>query len=102
VGEGVYLFCNPGNLKNELIPVGGNLAHDRKRLTIKASVDGCRTWPYSRVIEPGPLGYSDLAQAPDGAILCVYECDMIERMTDTRSLTVARFGLDWVLGAEDL
>jgi hypothetical protein len=25
---------------------------------------------------------------------------MLERMTDTRSLTVARFDLDWVMGAD--
>ena len=81
-----------------LIAAGGSLAHDRKRLTVKVSVDECRTWPYARVIEPGPSGYSDLAEAPDGAILCIYECGMIERMTDTRSLTVARFGLDWAMG----
>jgi sialidase-1 len=99
-GESVYLFANPDNLENELIPAGGNLAHDRKRLAVKASLDGCRTWPYSRVIEPGPSGYSDLAEAPDGTILCIYECGMIERMTDTRSLAVARFGLDWVIGAD--
>jgi sialidase-1 len=99
-GESVYLFANPDNLENELTPAGGNLAHDRKRLTVKMSVDECRTWPYARVIEPGPSGYSDLAETPDGAILCIYECGMIERMTDTRSLTVARFDLDWVMGAD--
>jgi sialidase-1 len=99
-GESVFLFCNPDNLENELIPPGGNLAHDRKRVTVKMSVDQCQTWPVSRVIEPGPSGYSDLAQAPDGSILCIYECGMLERMTDTRSLVVARFGLDWVMGAD--
>ncbi len=99
-GESIYLFANPDNLENELTPAGGNLAHDRKRLTVKVSVDECRTWPYARVIEPGPSGYSDLTETPDGAILCIYECGMIERMTDTRSLTVARFGLDWVMGEE--
>jgi sialidase-1 len=99
-GESVYLFANPDNLENELTPAGGNLAHDRKRLTVKMSADECRTWPYARVIEPGPSGYSDLAETPDAAILCIYECGMLERMTDTRSLTVARFDLDWVMGAD--
>jgi sialidase-1 len=99
-GQSVYLFANPDNLENELIPAGGNLAHDRKRLAVKASVDECRTWPWSRVIEPGPSGYSDLAEAPDGTILCIYECGMLERMTDTRSLTVARFALGWVMEGE--
>ena len=87
-------------MENELITPGGNLAHDRKRVTVKASVDECQTWPWSRVIEPGPSGYSDLAQAPDGSILCIYECGMLERMTDTRLLTVARFSLDWVMGED--
>jgi hypothetical protein len=54
------------------------------------------------VLEAGPAGYSDLTQAPDGSVLCAYECGMIERMTDTRSITVARFDLAWVTrGVED-
>jgi sialidase-1 len=97
-GGGRILFANPDNLENELIPAGGNLAHDRKRLTVKMSADDCRTWPWSRVLEAGPSGYSDLAELPDGSVLCIYECGMIERMTDTRSLTVARFDGKWLMG----
>jgi sialidase-1 len=93
------LFANPDNLENELIPRGGNLAHDRKRLAVKLSADDCGTWRVSRVLEPGPSGYSDLAQAPGGAILCIYECGMIDRMTDTASVTVARFDLAWLTGS---
>ena len=48
------------------------------------------------MLEPGPSGYSDLAQAQDGALLCIYEDGMLERMTDTRYVTVARFDLEWV------
>jgi sialidase-1 len=92
------LFVNPDNLENELISAGGNLAHDRKRLTVKLSGDDCGTWRVSRVLEPGPSGYSDLAQAMDGTILCIYECGMIDRMTDTANVTVARFDLRWVTG----
>ena len=51
---GHILFVNPDNLENELIPPGGNLAHDRKRLTVKVSPDDGRTWPISRVLEPVP------------------------------------------------
>ena len=93
------VFANPDNLENTLIPGGGNLAHDRKRVTAKLSADDGQTWSASRVIEPGPSGYSDLAQAPDGSVLCIYECGMIDRMTDTASVTVARFDLDWLSGA---
>jgi sialidase-1 len=93
------LFANPDNLENELVPGGGNLAHDRKRLTVKLSADDCQTWRVSRVLEPGPSGYSDLAQAQDGRVLCIYECGMIDRMTDTASVVVARFDLAWVTGS---
>ena len=91
------LFANPDNLENELVAPGNNLAHDRKRLTVKLSPDDCRTWPVSRVLEAGPSAYSDLAVAPDGTVLCVYENGMVERMTDTRMITVARFDLAWMM-----
>ena len=95
-GKYVILFANPDTLENELTPPGRNLAHDRKRLTVKMSTDDGQTWPTAGIIEAGPSGYSDLAQAPDGTILCIYECGTIERMTDTQSLTVARFDLHWL------
>jgi sialidase-1 len=98
--QNAILFANPDNLENELVPPGGHLAHDRKRLTVKMSVDDCCAWPVSKVLEAGPSGYSDLAEALDGTILCVYECGMIERMTDTRSITVARFDLAWLKGPQ--
>ncbi|MBX3000693.1 MAG: exo-alpha-sialidase [Caldilineaceae bacterium] len=83
-------------MENDLVRPGGNLAHDRKRLTVKFSPDDRETWSHCRIIEAGPLGYSDLAQAEDGAILCIYEDGMLDRMTDTRSVSVARFNLDWI------
>jgi sialidase-1 len=98
-GTPYIAFANPDNLENELIPAGGNLAHDRKRLTVKLSADDCQTWRVSRVLEPGPSGYSDLAQATDGSVLCIYECGMIDRMTDTASVVVARFDLEWITGS---
>lgn len=93
---GRILFANPDNLENELVRPGGNLTHDRKRLTVKMSLDDCRTWPVSKVLEEGPSGYSDLAVLPDGTILCFYECGVIGGMTATKSVTLARFNLDWL------
>jgi sialidase-1 len=90
------LFANPDNLENELVTPGGNLARDRKRLTVKLSPDDCQSWPVARILEAGPSAYSDLATAPDGTILCIYENGMVDRMTDTRYITVARFDLAWV------
>ncbi len=91
------LFANPDNLENELVTPGKNLAHDRKRLTVKLSPDDCQSWPVTRILEAGPSAYSDLAATPDGTILCVYENGIVERMTDTRTITVARFDLDWAM-----
>ena len=88
---GRILFANPDNLENELIPPGGNLAHDRKRLTVKLSYDDGGTWPVSRILEAGPAGYSDLACLRDGTVLCLYECDIVDRMCDDRYLRLARF-----------
>jgi len=95
---GRILFANPDNLENELIPPGSNLAHDRKRLTVKLSRDDHATWPVSRVLEQGPSSYSDLAQLSNGTVCCIYENGIITRPNDTRHVTVARFDLDWLLG----
>ena len=95
-GTNMILFANPDNLENELIPPGGRLAHDRKQLTVKMSRDDCQTWPVSKVLESGPSGYSDLAEASDGTILCIYECGMITHMCDPKTLTLVRFDTAWL------
>jgi sialidase-1 len=97
-GTNMILFANPDNLENDLIPPGGRLAHDRKRLTVKMSQDNCQTWPISKVLESGPSGYSDLAEASGGVILCIYECGMMTHMCDPKTLTLARFDTTWLLG----
>jgi sialidase-1 len=94
--QAAILFANPDNLENELTGAIGNLAHDRKRLTVKMSLDDCQSWTVSKVLEEGPSGYSDLTQASDGSILCIYECGMIDHMCDTENLTVARFDFEWL------
>jgi sialidase-1 len=91
------VFVNPDNLENEITRPGATISHDRKRLTAKLSADDCGSWMASRVLEPGPSAYSDLAQTPDGAILCVHEDGMMEHMYDTRYVTVRRFDLAWLL-----
>ena len=63
--EPFLLFSNPDTTER---------AHkDRVNVTIKLSEDGGRTWPVSKVLQPGPSAYSDLAVLPDGTILCFYE-----------------------------
>lgn len=59
-GQGGILFSNPSDVK-------------RRNMTVKASVDGGRTWTVEKVVNEGPSAYSDLAIARDGNVLCLYE-----------------------------
>ena len=102
------LFANPGVLERNMKGGPGNYGigpeargkpFDRKNLTVRLSEDDCDTWTASRLLENGPSGYSDLAALADGAILCFYECGIVDRMYDDRYLCLARFNIDWVKGA---
>jgi len=78
----------------------------RKNLTIRMSLDGGKTWPFSRVLHEGPAAYSDLAVLKDGSIGCLYESgDMEEVEPDLKNnvtwpwseeITFARFPLEWM------
>ena len=78
VGGDYLLFVNPDTLdktdqgRRVSEPVAGSF-RDRKRLTLKVSEDQGNTWPFTKLIEKGPTGYSDLTQSGDGSIFCIYE-----------------------------
>jgi sialidase-1 len=86
---GTLIFSNPHRLaldeSGKEIPAR---KAPRENLSIKLSRDDGRTWPVSKVLDPGPSAYSDLAVLPDGTILCLYEGGV-----DIQS---ARFDLDWI------
>jgi len=63
---------------------------------VKMSEDDCETWPSSRILEPEPSDYSDLAQGPDGVIYCIHEDQIVDRMCEARYIAVRRFDLDWI------
>ena len=68
---------------------------ERANMTVRLSIDGCRSWGYSQVLHPGPAAYSCLTEFPDGTIGCLYErgeAHSYER------LTLARYNLDWIMG----
>ena len=62
----------------------------RHRLTVRLSYDDGRTWPVSRLVEPGTAAYSALARLPDGKIGVLYESG------GYRHLTFAAFDLEWL------
>lgn len=61
-----YLFLNPDYRESYIF------FHDRKKLTLKISEDGCNHWKNVSVLEEGFSGYSDVA-AKDGKVVMLYE-----------------------------
>ena len=45
----------------------------RRRMMIRLSEDGGRTWRRARVIDPGPAGYCDMTCMEGGSIGILYE-----------------------------
>ncbi|HOF86541.1 MAG TPA: sialidase family protein [Armatimonadota bacterium] len=68
--DGGILFCNPA-VHSATPTVYDHAA--RHHLTVRLSYDDARTWPVARTLCAGRAGYSALAVAHDGAILCAYE-----------------------------
>ena len=86
-GGEALLFTHPDASTRDLPGNWGN-TYDRKNLTARLSRDGGKTWDILQVIEPGPSGYSDLMLLPDRKVLCVFECGMIDKQSDTRDVAV--------------
>jgi sialidase-1 len=57
----LLLFANPAS------------ATERVNMTLRASRDEGATWTSQTTLHAGPSAYSDLALAPDGRVLCLYE-----------------------------
>jgi sialidase-1 len=97
------LFANPDNLLRGGKEGKPGTPRDRKNLTVKLSYDEGKTWPVARVLEAGTSGYSDLAVGPDGTIYCLYERGSTDGKDHfaTRTLTLARFNLEWLSGGKD-
>jgi len=85
------LFANPNNPKDRA----------RRNLTVRLSYDEGQSWAFSKAIEPGPSGYSDLAAGPDGAIYCFYERGASDNQYQTRFLCVAKFDAAWLTDGKD-
>ncbi|MFA6245116.1 MAG: exo-alpha-sialidase [Candidatus Hydrogenedentales bacterium] len=59
-GKPCLLFANASSTK-------------RERLTVRASIDGGKTWTEGVVLRAGPSGYSCLADLSEGGVACLYE-----------------------------
>jgi sialidase-1 len=59
--DGVLLFSNPASKTG------------RERMTLRASFDQGKTWPWSALLDSGPSAYSCLQVLADGTAVCLYE-----------------------------
>ncbi|MEP0844929.1 MAG: exo-alpha-sialidase [Phycisphaerae bacterium] len=84
-GRSRVLFSNPAST-------------ERKNMTVRLSYDDGKTWPVSKVLNPGKSVYSELAAAPDGTILCLYENGEKDQY---EKITLARFSLSWLTDGKD-
>jgi sialidase-1 len=100
-GKNRILFCNPDNLTRADGKEEAGKYRDRKNLTVKLSYDEGRTWPVSRIVEPGPSMYSDIAVGKDGTILCFYGRGAKAGFAG-EYLTLARFNLEWLTDGKDV
>ncbi|MCW5982769.1 MAG: exo-alpha-sialidase [Bryobacteraceae bacterium] len=96
------LFSNPDNLDRRDGKAEPGRNRDRRNLTVKLSYDEGGTWRVAKPLEPGWSGYSDLAVAGDGTILCFYERGgLAEDHFKTAALTLARFNVEWLTSGDD-
>ncbi|MBS1811488.1 MAG: exo-alpha-sialidase [Acidobacteria bacterium] len=96
------LFVNPNNLSRADGKDTPGMGRDRKNISVRLSYDEGQTWPVTKVLEPGPSAYSDLAVTKDGTILCLYENGFKDRRnTYSAQLTLARFNLEWLTDGKD-
>lgn len=81
--NGAVLFANPAST-------------DREKLTVRGSMDSCASWSAGIVLHAGPAAYSDLAVAPDGTVLCLYERG---ENSSYERITLARLPVESALNA---
>jgi sialidase-1 len=102
-GKDRIAFANPDNLTRKDGNEKPEMSRDRINLAVKLSYDEGRTWTVNKRLEEGFSGYSDLAVAKDGTILCFYERGSTDAKSSTKTgrLTVARFNLEWLTDGRD-
>lgn len=83
----------PRGSKEAAVLLFANAASSRERVngTIRMSLDDGRTWPVSRVFQPGGMAYATLATLPNGDVGLLYE-----PAGGDGGIRFARFNLAWL------
>ncbi len=94
------LFSNPHNLERADGKGAPGVSRDRKNMTVKLSYDEGKTWPVSKVVEPGQSAYSDLAVTKAGTMLLFFGNSGPPNFSGSK-LSVVRFNLEWLTDGKD-
>ena len=90
----------PGADGRQRILFSNPAATTRRRMTVRLSYDGCRSWPLARVLHDGAAAYSDLCVTDDGMVCCLYENGAGN--DPCARLTLSRFNLEWLTHGADV
>lgn len=68
----------------------------RKRMSVKASFDDCKTWPLNKLVYEGPSAYSGITFGKDDMIFLAYERAGLGSKDSRQNIAIARFNLAWL------
>ena len=94
-GRHFLLFCNVAHNQS-----GGHVVWNRKKFTASLSFDGGKTWPYKKLINPGPSGYSASVMNKEGEFFVLYEKG--EKHYRDTGISIVNFNLEWLLDGKTL
>jgi len=91
-GDGnCILFCNPAVKASKRWD-----GSSRRRMSVKASFDDCKTWPLGKLVFEGPSAYSELAVGKNDMIFLVYERARLGSKDSRENIAIARFNMAWL------
>ena len=87
----LFRYSGSGDGQKSRILFSNPATSSRNQMTVRLSFDDGKSWPVSRLIDPGPSAYSCLARLPDDRIGLVYESENYAKLTFV-SFTLEQLG----------
>jgi sialidase-1 len=103
-----FTDARDGQRVNRLLFSNAASAKARENMTVRVSYDEGKTWPLSKVVNPGAAAYSSLTVLQDGTIGLLYEYRFKNVLPTAfqshkvhTQIIFARFNLEWLTGGKD-
>jgi sialidase-1 len=79
--------------KRDIVVFSNPASDKRDHMSVRVSMDGCKTWSAPRAIWEGPAAYSDLVVTTERRIGCLYERG---EKSAYEKITMVMFPLEWI------